>query len=99
LHGILALSFSSITNARDAIGRLQDCFTAELIFETFERDPKLKCAVEVENTPFTWDSPLPAEGKEQKGKKERRSTSKLEPVLELKEIRKEVVFNLRTDRL
>jgi hypothetical protein len=53
--------------------------------------------VEVENASFTWDSPLPAEGKEQKGKKERRSTSKLEPVIEMKEIRKEVVFKLRTD--
>jgi hypothetical protein len=47
---------------------------------------------------FTWGSPLLAEGREQKGKKERRSTSKLETVLEPKEI-KEAVFNLKTDQL
>jgi ABC-type transport system involved in cytochrome bd biosynthesis fused ATPase/permease subunit len=90
------LSFSSIADARNAIGRLQDCFTAELIFETFERDPKLKYAVEVENAYFTWDSPLPDEGKEQKGKKkERRSISKPEPVLEPKEVKEEAAFNLK----
>jgi ABC-type glutathione transport system ATPase component len=90
------LSFSSIADARNAIGRLQDCFTAELVSETFERDPKLKHAVEVENASFTWDSPLPDEGKEQKGKKkERRSISKPEPVSEPKEVKEEAVFNLK----
>jgi ABC-type polysaccharide/polyol phosphate transport system ATPase subunit len=90
------LSFSSIADARNAIGRLQECFTAELISETFERDPKLKYAVEVENASFTWDNPPPDEGKEQKGKKkERRRSSRPEPVSEPKEVKEEVLFNLK----
>ncbi|KAH9989454.1 ABC transporter [Russula vinacea] len=93
---MLPLSFSSIADARNAIGRLQECFTAELISETFERDPKLKYAVEVENASFTWDNPPPDEGKEQKGKKkERRRSSRPEPVSEPKEVKEEVLFNLK----
>jgi ABC-type polysaccharide/polyol phosphate transport system ATPase subunit len=53
-------------------------------------------AVEVENASFTWDSPLPDEGKEQKGKKkDRRSISQPEPVSEPKEVKEEAVFNLK----
>ena len=90
------MSFSSIADARNAIGRLQECFTAELISETFERDPELKYAIEVENASFTWDSPPPDEGKDRKGKKkDRRSTSKSEPVSEPKEVKEGAVFNLK----
>ena len=90
------MSFSSIADARNAIGRLQECFTAELISETFERDPELKYALEVENASFTWDSPPPDEGKEQKGKKkDRRSTSKPEPTSEPKEVKEETLFKLK----
>jgi ABC-type multidrug transport system fused ATPase/permease subunit len=93
---MLPLSFSSIADARNAIGRLQECFTAELISETFERDPELKYALEVENASFTWDSPPPDEGKEQKGeKKDRRSTSKPEPTSEAKEVKEETLFKLK----
>jgi ABC-type multidrug transport system fused ATPase/permease subunit len=92
----LALSFSSIADARNAIDRLQECFTAELISETFDRDPELKYALEVENASFTWDSPPPDEGKEQKGmKKDGRSTSKPEPPSEAKEVKEETLFKLK----
>ncbi|KAN0113413.1 ABC transporter [Russula decolorans] len=92
----LPLSFSSIADARNAIGRLQECFTAELISETFERDPELKYALEVENGSFTWDSPPPDEGKEQKGKnKDRHSASKPEPTPEPKEVKEENLFKLK----
>ena len=90
------MSFSSIADARNAIGRLEECFTAELISETFERDPELKYALEVENASFTWDSPPPDEGKEQKGKKKDRSdTPKLEPTSEPKEVKEESLFKLK----
>ena len=90
----LALSFSAIADARNAIGRLQECFTAELISETFERDPELKYALEVENASFTWDSPPPDEGKERKGKMDRRNTLKPEPTSEMKEVKEETLFKL-----
>jgi ABC-type multidrug transport system fused ATPase/permease subunit len=90
----LALSFSSIADARNAVGRLQECFTAELISETFERDPELKYALEVENASFTWDSPPPDEGKERKGKMDRRTTHKPEPTSELDEVKDETLFKL-----
>ena len=64
------MSFSSIADARNAIGRLEECFTAELISETFERDPELKYALEVENASFMWDSPPPDEGQGAEGKEE-----------------------------
>jgi ABC-type transport system involved in cytochrome bd biosynthesis fused ATPase/permease subunit len=74
----------------------RNAFTAELISETFERDPELKYAVEVENGSFTWDSPPPDVGKEQKGKKkERRRSSKPEPVSEPKEVKEEALFKLK----
>ncbi|KAI0268425.1 ABC transporter [Russula aff. rugulosa BPL654] len=94
--GLLPISFSSITDARNAIDRLQECFTAELISETFDRDPELKYALEVENASFTWDGPPPNEGKEQKGmKKDRRSTPRPEPAPEAKEVKEETLFNLK----
>ncbi len=89
------MSFSSISDARNAIGRLQECFTAELISETFKPDPELKYALEVENASFTWDSPPPDEGTEKKGKKKRRSTSKPKPALEPKEVKEETLFKLK----
>jgi ABC-type multidrug transport system fused ATPase/permease subunit len=92
----LALSFSSIADARNAIGRLQECFTAELISDMFEQDPELKHALEVENASFTWDSPPPDEGKEQKGKKKgRRTSSKAEPISEPREVKEENLFKLK----
>lgn len=90
------MSFSAIVDARNAIGRLQECFTAELISEPFERDPKLTYAVEIENASFTWDSPPPDEGKkEKKDRRNSRRNSRLEPVPEPKEVKEEVLFNLK----
>jgi ABC-type polysaccharide/polyol phosphate transport system ATPase subunit len=91
----IALSFSSIADARNATGRLQECFTAELISETFERDPELKYALEVENASFTWDILPPDEGKEQKGKKKDRHSTPPEPASELKEVKEETLFKLK----
>ena len=89
------MSLSSIADARNAIGRLQECFTAELISESFQRDPKLAHAVEIENASFTWDGPPPDEDKEGKGKKKDRRTSKQAPVSAPNEAKEEVMFKLR----
>ncbi|KAI0288069.1 ABC transporter [Russula brevipes] len=63
---MLPVSLNAIIDARNAIGRLQECFTAELISEEIERDPDLKYAIEIENASFTWDSPPPDEHKTKK---------------------------------
>ena len=88
------MSLSSIADAHNAIGRLQECFTAELISESFQRDPKLTYAVEIENASFTWDGPPPDEDKEGKGKKKGRRSSKQAPV-SANEVKEEVMFKLR----
>jgi ABC-type multidrug transport system fused ATPase/permease subunit len=93
---VLALSFSAIADARNAIGRLQDCFTAELISEDFERDPKLPYAIEIDNASFTWDSLPPDNAKEEKGKKKGGGThSKPQPESEPKEVKEEMLFKLK----
>ncbi|KAI0255115.1 ABC transporter [Lactifluus subvellereus] len=90
---MLPLSFSAIADARNAIGRLHECFTAELISEEFERDPKLPYAIEIDNASFTWDGLLPDEGKDKKGKKKASGThSQPEPTSEPTE---EMLFNLK----
>jgi ABC-type multidrug transport system fused ATPase/permease subunit len=95
-----ALSFSAIADARSAIERLQDCFTAELISEEFERDPNLSNAIEIENASFTWDSAPPDNAKDKKGKKKDDASgtvhSKPEPAaaLEPNEVKEEMVFKL-----
>jgi ABC-type multidrug transport system fused ATPase/permease subunit len=89
------MSFSSIADARNAIQRLQECFTAELISETYQRDPDLPHAVEIENASFTWDGPPPEEAKDKKGKKKHRRTSKQEPVSAPTEVKEEVLFKLK----
>ncbi|KAH9972120.1 ABC transporter [Lactifluus volemus] len=97
---LLPLSFSAIADARSAIERLQDCFTAELISEEFERDPNLSNAIEIENASFTWDSAPPDNAKDKKGKKKDDASgtvhSKPEPAaaLEPNEVKEEMVFKL-----
>jgi ABC-type multidrug transport system fused ATPase/permease subunit len=92
----LALSFSSIADARNAISRLQDCFTAELISEEFERDPKLPCAIEIDNASFTWDSPPSDDLKDEKGKKkDSGSHPQPEPASESNEVKEEMLFKLK----
>ena len=89
---------SAIADARNAIGRLQECFTAELVSETLVQAPKLKYAVEIDNASFTWDGPPPDlnEGREGKGRKKSRSYShsKPEPESEPKEVKEDVQFKL-----
>ena len=87
---------STIADARNAIGRLQECFTAELISETLVQDPKLKYAVEIDNASFTWDGPPPDldEDKEDKGKKKSDPHPEPEPESEPKEVKEEVMFKL-----
>ncbi|KAH9043416.1 ABC transporter [Lactarius hengduanensis] len=96
---MLPMSLGTITDARNAIGRLQECFTAELVSDTLVKDPKLKYAVEIDNASFTWDGPPPDlnEGKEGKGKKKSPSDPHLKPVLvsEPKEVKEEILFKLK----
>ena len=47
----------TIADARNAIGRLEECFTAELVSEMLVQDSELKHAIEIENASFTWDGP------------------------------------------
>jgi ABC-type multidrug transport system fused ATPase/permease subunit len=93
----VAMSFSSMADARNAIQRLRECFTAELMSETYRRDPELPYALEIENASFTWDSPPPEEGKGKKGKKKQSRNSKQEPVSApaSTEVKEEVLFNLK----
>jgi ABC-type multidrug transport system fused ATPase/permease subunit len=85
----------TITDARNAIGRLQECFTAELVSETLVQDPDLKYAVEIDNASFTWDGPPP----DHKGKEAKKSRSdphpKTIPASEPREeVREEMLFKL-----
>ncbi|KAH9003060.1 P-loop containing nucleoside triphosphate hydrolase protein [Lactarius hatsudake] len=96
---MLPRSLSAIADAQNAIGRLQECFTAELVSETLVKDPKLKYAVEIDNASFTWDGPPPDlnEGKEDKGKKKSPSDPRPEPIpiSEPKGVKEEVLFKLK----
>lgn len=92
---IIALSLGTITDARNAIGRLQECFTAELISERLVQDPELKNAVEIDNASFTWDGPPPdLQDKEDKGKSSDPSPAPV-PLSESEEVNEEVLFNLK----
>ncbi|KAH9068491.1 ABC transporter [Lactarius deliciosus] len=96
---MLPRSLSAIADAQNAIGRLQECFTAELVSETLVKEPKLKYAVEIDNASFTWDGPPPDlnEGKEDKGKNKSPSDPRPEPipVSEPKGVKEEVLFKLK----
>ena len=64
------MSLSAIADAQNAIGRLQECFTAELVSETLVQDPKLKHAIEIDNASFTWGGPPPDDNTSREDKKE-----------------------------
>jgi ABC-type polysaccharide/polyol phosphate transport system ATPase subunit len=67
-----------------------------LISEEFERDPKLPHAIEIDNASFTWDSLPPDEEKDKKGKKRASGThSQPESASEPKEVKEEMLFNLK----
>jgi ABC-type glutathione transport system ATPase component len=55
----LAVSFSSIADASNAVTRLYGVFEAETFTERQIQDPSLSCAIEVKGASFTWDSPPP----------------------------------------
>ncbi|KIJ46424.1 hypothetical protein M422DRAFT_165131 [Sphaerobolus stellatus SS14] len=65
----LPLAASSSADAWNAIGRLEDVFTAELLTETRVINHSLPSAVEVDHADFTWDGVPPEEVSEKKGKK------------------------------
>jgi ABC-type multidrug transport system fused ATPase/permease subunit len=86
---------SAIADAQNAIGRLKECFTAELISETLVQDPKLKNAVEIDNASFTWDGP-PLVPNEDKGKQKCRSEAqKPAPTSEHNVVKEEILFKLK----
>jgi ABC-type multidrug transport system fused ATPase/permease subunit len=87
----------TITDAKNAIGRLEECFTAELVSDALVPDLKLKHAVEIDNASFTWDGPPPdLKDKEDQGKNKRHSdhSPAPAPLSESEEV-KEVLFNLK----
>jgi ABC-type multidrug transport system fused ATPase/permease subunit len=100
-QSIPAMSFSAIADARNAIDRLQDCFTAELISEEFERDSNLPNAIEIDNASFTWDSPPPDNVKDKKSKKKDNVSGAVHPkpgpatTSEPNEVKEEMVFKLK----
>lgn len=63
------MSFSSIADAANAIGRLYGVFEAELLDETHIVDEDLDVAIEVKGASFTWDSPPPDTSKNSDSKK------------------------------
>ncbi|KAI0041202.1 ABC transporter [Auriscalpium vulgare] len=55
----IPMSVASIADARNAIGRLENVFMAELVTETLVIDPTIEPAIEVKDACFTWDAPPP----------------------------------------
>ncbi|KAH9173294.1 putative ATP-binding cassette transporter protein YOR1 [Lactarius sanguifluus] len=95
---MLPLSLNAITDARNAIGRLQECFTAEIISTTLVQHPKLKYAVEIDNASFTWDGPPPDHDESREDKGEMKiPCGPLHPksVPEPKEVKEGVLFKLK----
>ncbi|KAJ3775268.1 ABC transporter [Lentinula raphanica] len=77
---MLPLSFSSITDAHNAIQRLYGVFEAETLDETLVIDESIDAAVEVKGASFSWDAPPPeVEGKKKKGKKAVRPSAPAAP--------------------
>ncbi|KAI0260131.1 putative ATP-binding cassette transporter protein YOR1 [Gloeopeniophorella convolvens] len=87
------MSFSAIADARNAISRLHECFTAELVSETLVQDPTMDLALDVNAASFTWDSPPPDPDEGKKGKKKAKAPEAASaPAPEAKE---EMLFKLR----
>jgi hypothetical protein len=63
------MSFSTIADAQNAIGRLHEVFEAETLEETLTPDSELEYALEVKGAEFTWDAPPPAVVEAKKGSK------------------------------
>ncbi|KAF8519129.1 ABC transporter [Hysterangium stoloniferum] len=65
----LPLSASSIADAMNAIGRLDEAFTAEVLTETKVIDESLPCAIKVDHADFVWDGVPPDLEESNKSKK------------------------------
>lgn len=92
----VAVSVSTIADARNAVERLHGVFVAELVTEDLITDPTLDCAVEAKNASFTWDSApqdLPQDLK--KAKISRRRTAAPAPAPDApKEVAPEKLFKI-----
>ncbi|TFY56998.1 hypothetical protein EVG20_g8713 [Dentipellis fragilis] len=102
---LLPMSFSTIADARNAIGRLHDVFTAELVTETLVIDPTLENAIECKGASFNWDSAPPDEASKGKGKVKfgkgaggkkqgKKSKDAVEPEKD-KEVKEENLFHMK----
>ena len=93
------MSFSAIADARNAIGRLQEVFEAELVTEELIIDESLKNAIESSHAAFTWDAapPEPESAKKKsspfggRGKKDKGAVT---PRVST-EVKEENIFKLR----
>ncbi|KZV74003.1 ABC transporter [Peniophora sp. CONT] len=73
---LMPLAMSASADAYNAIGRLRDVFTAELISESLIIDPAHPYAVQATNTSFTWDVPPPEQASSTKKKSKRIAAAK-----------------------
>ncbi|KZV72166.1 ABC transporter, partial [Peniophora sp. CONT] len=105
----LPIAMSTMVDASNALGRIREVFTAELVTDSLAVDTSLTDGIRVEKASFTWDSAAPptsqdtaADEKEKpeektekkKGKKEdKKDTSDAEPPAE--PAKEEPVFELK----
>ncbi|KAJ3876293.1 ABC transporter [Lentinula edodes] len=75
---MLPLSFSSITDAHNAIQRLYGVFEAEILDETLAIDESMDAAVEVKGASFSWDAP-PPEREEKKTRRKNKTITNAQP--------------------
>lgn len=77
---VIAVSFSTITDASNAAARLTKVFEAEVFEDTMIIDEEIKHALVVENASFSWDAPPPEELSKKKGKGGKKSKKPTPPV-------------------
>ncbi|KAJ4480031.1 ABC transporter [Lentinula aciculospora] len=90
---MLPLSFSSITDAHNAIQRLYGIFEAETLEETLVIDETVNAAIEVKGASFSWDAP-PPEQEEKKMKRGKKPFTPAQPAAATAESQQEP-FKLR----
>ena len=88
------MSFSSIADARNAIGRLQVVFEAELVTEELIIDESLKNAIESSHAAFTWDAAPPEPESAKKKKSGKKDKAAVTPRVSM-EVKEENIFKLR----
>lgn len=67
-HFQIAMSLSTIADAKNATERLYGVFEAELLEDTHTVDFDLDVAIEIKDASFTWDAPPPEEESRKKKK-------------------------------